>query len=120
MRPILTRPLSVLAAAVIVSSAASGSTAASADTPPCQVVGRFADLVLAVGADVVGDCLEDERVVASQESVAFVNGEHIWVMPGTTIQRTAHGALTWTPSTDETRFMDGVHSYVLTADGLSS
>ena len=40
--------------------------------------------------------------------------------PGTMIQRTMRGALTWTPSNDEARFMDGVHSYLLKADGLSS
>ena len=115
MHPMLRGILPIVLATVMVWVVAT----ASAETTSCQFVAGFADLAHPVGRTIVGDCIEDERSLTSQEAIAFTNGEHIWVMAGTTIQRTTRGVFTWTPSDNQIGFMDGQHVFLLTEAGVA-
>ena len=58
----------------------------------CQFVLGFADLRDAIGPDIVGDCLEDQRTVTSQERLQVsTQVAPVVVRPGTTVQRTTGG-----------------------------
>src|SRR5207248_5335860 len=64
---------------------------------PCRFVLGFAALRAAIGADRVGDCLEDERANPAN---------------GDTLQRTAGGLLVWRKADNWTAFTDGYWTWV--------
>jgi hypothetical protein len=93
----LSRRRAALAAILFSAAAAVVPAAVAAQTAPCRFVLGFAELRAAVGADLVGACLEDE---------------HHNPANGDTLQRTASGLLVWRKSDNFTAFTDGHRTWV--------
>src|SRR4051794_21004758 len=71
----------------------------------CSFVGGFARLRDLVGADKIGNCLEDEHFNADN---------------GNTEQRTSGGLMVWRRADNFTAFTDGGTTWVIGPDGLQS
>lgn len=94
--------LIVLAAASIVPAGAAAAPAEQA--AGCRFVMGFAQLRQLIGAEKVGDCLENERAAAN----------------GDAVQRTSGGLLVWRKADNFTAFTDGYRSWVNGPNGLQS
>lgn len=92
-------------AAVVVMIALAGATPASAQPPACRFVLGFATLRELVGAEKVGQCLEDERF----------NDDN-----GNAEQRTTGGLLVWRKADNVTAFTDGATTWINGPNGLQS
>jgi predicted esterase len=95
----------VWAAAALLVVVAGGPAAAARAQSVCRFAGGFAALRAAAGADVVGDCVEDERAVPAPGG-------------GAAQQRTTRGLLTWYRSSGWAAFTDGDQTWIDGPSGL--
>lgn len=68
----------------------------------CEFILRFAALRDAIGSDIVGPCLEDQRTT----------------LGGNAVQRTANGLLVWRLADEWIAFTDGYYTWIDGPDGL--
>src|SRR5215210_3022263 len=110
--------MSRLIAALMLIAALSPVPAAAQSS--CRFVLGFAELWTALGPEVAGDCLEDQRALATRTQYTFPNGLVLTYPAGTIVQTTTRGLMTWSPTENATDFTDGVNFYSMTRRGVLS